>query len=399
MVTFLQRDCTTGGRMPNALRNGCLGTIVVFAVTACSVDRAPESATEPDQRDVGPLNTTYSIDGSSFTLVDGHFEVPAAPGSAAQITLTVFGTPAHGELDDDQQADAAVILVHQSGGSGTFYYLAAAIKGEDGYRGTNAVLLGDRLTPQFVRIQRRVIAAGFRDRGPSESFASTPTIDVTRYAILDDQTLIPVPSESEQSGWVSYGHEVRAFTPCGRDDESWLPGQSPALADIRASYEKTMSGTRPYAPLFMVVSGSFMDPPRDGFGADYDSAFFATKLIDVEPAGNCRDEFISIEVPTPGVVIESPLLINGRARGTWFFEGDFPVVLEDVEGHELSRSFVTAQGAWMTKEFVPFTGTLSFTNPVKDLRGRLIFRKDNPTDRPELDDSTAIPVIVGAGPP
>ena len=53
----------------------------------------------------------------------------------------------------------------------------------------------------------------------------------------------------------------------------------------------------------------------------------------------------------------------------------------------------------MTKDFVPFTGTLSFTNPVEALRGRLIFRKDNPTDRPELDDSTAIPVVVAAGPP
>ncbi len=384
--------------MSKALRNGCFGTIAVLAATACNVGKVPETATEPDPRDAGPLNATYSIDGSSFTLRDGQFEMPAAPGSAATITLNVFGAPAYGELDDDREADAAVILVVESGGSGTFYYLAAAIKGEDGYRGTNAVLLGDRLLPQFVRVQNRAIAAGFRDRAPSESFASTPTIDVTRYAILEGQTLTPVPSDSEQSGWVTIGHEVLAFAPCGKDDESWLPGQSPAMADIRTSYEKTISEARPYAPLYMVLNGSFMDPPRDGFGADYDSAFFATKLIDIKLTGNCRDEFISILAPTPGTRIESPLLIKGRARGTWFFEGDFPVVLEDIEGNELSRSFVSAQGEWMTKEFVPFTGTLSFTNPVKDLRGRLIFRKDNPTDRPELDDATAIPVIVAAGP-
>ena len=213
------------------------------------------------------------------------------------------------------------------------------------------------------------------------------------------ESAIEPHSDSEQSGWVTVGHEVRAFAPCDSDKESWLLGRSPALPDIRSSYEKTTSGARPYAPLFMALTGRFMDPPHDGFGANYDSAFFATKLIDVKPAGNCRDEFISIEAPTPGAVIESPLLIKGRARGTWFFEGDFPVVLEDVEGNELSRSFVTAEGAWMTKEFVPFTGTLSFTNPVKGLRGRLIFKKDNPTDRPELDDSTAIPVIVAVGSP
>ncbi|MDH4047252.1 MAG: Gmad2 immunoglobulin-like domain-containing protein [Gammaproteobacteria bacterium] len=385
--------------MLNAVRTGCRATAVILAVTACSVDEAPESGIAPGRADAGPLNTTYGIDGSPFTLRDGRFEMPAAPDSAAKITLKVFGAPAYGELDDDRETDAAVILVYQGGGSGTFYYLAAALGGEDGYRGTNALLLGDRVTPQFLRIQNRAIAIDFRDRGPAESFATAPTIDMTHFAILDGQSLIAVPSETEQSGWVTYGHEVRTFAPCDRDDESWLLGQSPALPDIRASYEKSMSRRPPYAPLFMVLAGSFMDPPHDGFGADHSSAFFAAKLVEVNPAGNCRDEFVSVETPLAGAIIESPLIIKGRARGTWFFEGDFPVALEDAEGNELSRSFLSAQGEWMTKEFVPFTGTLSFTNPVEGLRGRLIFRKDNPTDRPELDDSTAIPVIVGVGSP
>jgi len=381
--------------MLNALRNKYLLALVILAATACTRDREDGV---PAPRGVSPLNTTYSVDGSLFTLRDGHFETPAAPGSAATVSLSVFGTPAYGELDDEREADAAVLLVYQGGGSGTFYYLAAAIAGEDGYRGTNAVLLGDRLSPQFVRIQKRVLAAGFRDRRPAESFASTPTIEVIRYAILDEQTLIPVPSESEQSGWVSFDDDVQVLTPCRSDNEAWLAGQSPALAEIRASYARTVRDTRPSAPLFMVLSGSFIEP-RDDFGANYDSAFFATKLIDARPAGNCRDEFIVIEAPTAGAVIKSGMLIKGRARGNWFYEGDLPLVLEDDAGNELSRSFVTAQGEWMTKEFVPFTGTLSFTSPDEDLRGKLIFRKDNPTDRRELDDSTAIPVIIGAGPP
>lgn len=384
-------------RISNAARIGCLGAAILFAAAACSVDKPPESVLEPDQADAGPLNTTYSIDGSQFALRDGHFEMPASPGSAAKTMLEIVGVPAFGDLNADGNADAALILVYQGGGSGTFYYLAAAINGEDGYRGTNALFLGDRVIPQFVGIQNRAIAAGFRDREPSESFASTPTIDVTRYAFLDGLDLIPVPAASEQSGWVTYGHEVRAFAPCDKDEESWLLGQSHALPDIRSRYAGSMSQAPPYAPLFMVLSGSFMDSPRDGFGADYGSGFFAAELLDARPAGNCRDEFISIEVPAPGAVIESPLLIKGRARGTWFFEGDFPVVLEDADGNVLSRSFVTAEGEWMTKEFVPFTGTLSFTSPASGSRGRLIFAKDNPTDRAELDDATTIPVLLGVG--
>lgn len=198
---------------------------------------------------------------------------------------------------------------------------------------------------------------------------------------------------------MTIGHEVREFAPCDRNTESWLSGRSPAWPDIRASYEKTLSGTRPYAPLFMVLRGAFMDTPQDGFGAAYDSAFFATELIDARPAANCREEFISIESPLPGAVIESPLLIKGRARGNWFFEGDFLVALEDAEGNELSRSFATAQGEWMTEDFVSFTGTLSFNSPGKGARVRLVLRKDNPADRAELDDFTAIPVVVGGGSP
>jgi len=68
-------------------------------------------------------------------------------------------------------------------------------------------------------------------------------------------------------------------------------------------------------------------------------------------------------------------------------------VLEDADGNVVANSFVTAQGDWMTKEFVPFAGKLSFTKPDQGGRGTLIFKKDNPTDRPDLDDATAIPVF------
>jgi hypothetical protein len=158
-------------------------------------------------------------------------------------------------------------------------------------------------------------------------------------------------------------------------------------------YRNTMAGARPYTPLFMALTGSFAELPRDGFGADHAGAFFATRLIDANPAGHCREAFILVESPAPGAVIKSPLSIRGRARGTWFFEGDFPVVLEDTNGNIVANGFVTAQGDWMTKEFVPFAGTLSFAGHDQTDRGSLVFKKDNPSDQRELDDAMAIPVF------
>jgi hypothetical protein len=47
----------------------------------------------------------------------------------------------------------------------------------------------------------------------------------------------------------------------------------------------------------------------------------------------------------------------------------------------------------MTKEFVPFEGILKFKLPATaGHRGILVFKKDNPTDRPELDDAMELPV-------
>lgn len=102
-------------------------------------------------------------------------------------------------------------------------------------------------------------------------------------------------------------------------------------------------------------------------------------------------DMIVVENPRPNQEIQSPLQIKGRARGNYFFEGSFPVLLLDNEGNRLSEGFVTAEGEWMTEEFVPFSGEISFT-PV-GTSGILILKRDNPSGLPENDASLEIPVV------
>ena len=370
-----------------------LPTMMLLVITACSVERATDSAVDFDTPVANPLQATYGLDGLKVTLRDGRFDVPTAPGSSARTTVTVLGRPVYGDLDDDQDMDAALILVYQSGGSGTFYYLAAAIAEERGYQGTNAALLGDRIVPKLVHIQHRSIVTELLDRKASQPFSATPTVAVSRYAFLDGHELVALADDRIRSGWFTFGHEVRSYLPCGGAGELWVMGQSPALSEIRSTYSGLLHGARNYAPLFMILAGHVVDPPDEGFGASYDGAFFAERLLDVKPTGNCRDTFITVATPAPGAVIESPLTIRGRARGSWFFEGDFPILLKDADGDVIARSFVTATEEWMTPEFVDFSGSLSFTKPKPGSRGTLVLVKDNPSDLAELDDSTAIPVF------
>lgn len=92
-------------------------------------------------------------------------------------------------------------------------------------------------------------------------------------------------------------------------------------------------------------------------------------------------------------MIESPLKISGQARGTWFFEGDFPIVLKDPRGCVIAKWYASARGEWTTERFVPLTATLEFKAPAAGSRGVPELKKDNPSDRREFDDAVRVPIF------
>lgn len=104
-----------------------------------------------------------------------------------------------------------------------------------------------------------------------------------------------------------------------------------------------------------------------------------------------KADLIVVASPLPNATVASPLQVTGEARGYWFFEASFPIRLEDESGNVLVQSIGTAQGEWMTEEFVPFTATLEF-DPGTATAGVLILEKDNPSGLPENADSLEIPV-------
>lgn len=345
-----------------------------------------------------PSNICYRIDGKEIGLVDGRSEMEAAPGSASKITTAVFGEPTVGDLNDDGRPDAALILFQNTGGTGTFIYATAAINRNDGYHGTNAVLLGDRIAIDRVSIRNGVIVVEYRDRRSDEPMAATPFVPKTAYLILQNEELLDVGTPEEQyhvfEGWVTVGHEVRVFRPCGQTEDLWITGDSTGYDDLMDAHRSHAADREPYAPVFMVLYGQPVEAPRDGFGADYPGGFFASRLVRVPPHGNCKAAMIVVGSPAPGSTIASPLTVSGRARGTWFFEGDFPMVIIDANGSVLGQSYCTAQGPWMTKEFVAFEGKITFERPASGGKAVLLLKKDNPTGKPEHDDALEIPVFI-----
>lgn len=108
---------------------------------------------------------------------------------------------------------------------------------------------------------------------------------------------------------------------------------------------------------------------------------------------NATSDLIQVELPFPGAVTGKSFSVIGKARGYWFFEASFPVVVLDKDGNELTTVIATAQDEWMTEDFVPFKADItvpeSYIGPAT-----LVLKKDNPSGDPERDASVSFPFTI-----
>lgn len=111
----------------------------------------------------------------------------------------------------------------------------------------------------------------------------------------------------------------------------------------------------------------------------------------IDGATKNAEDTLEVDLPKKGQTINSPLNFSGRAKA-WYFEGSFPVKLYDQDGTLLGQALATAQGDWMTANFVEFKGSMVFKKP-KGASGILKFSKDNPSGDPKNDEDFVIPVI------
>jgi hypothetical protein len=122
-----------------------------------------------------------------------------------------------------------------------------------------------------------------------------------------------------------------------------------------------------------------------------------TKFLKLENGqlmeANAKDDLIIVTFPQPGSVIGSPLTFMGQARGNWFFEASFPVVLVNWDGLIIAQGIAQAESDWMTEDYVRFSGTLEFTMPDYGDSGALIFQKDNPSGLPQFDNALEMQIF------
>lgn len=135
-------------------------------------------------------DASYNIEGMIVQLKDGLSETEAAPGSASMVTTRYFGNEYMTDLNNDGREDVVFLLTQETGGSGIFYYVVAALNTERGYVGSDGYLLGDRIAPQTIGISpnprhQNVIVANYADRAAGEPMSTQPSNGKSAYLKLD----------------------------------------------------------------------------------------------------------------------------------------------------------------------------------------------------------------------
>ena len=124
-------------------------------------------------------NIEYVIEGKRVKLVDD---------------ARYFGNELRADLNGDSREDVVFLLTQQPGGTGTFFYVVAALNTEQGYVGSDGYLLGDRIAPQTTEVSRNpkhknVIVVNYADRAADEPMTADPSVGKSAYLKLDPATM------------------------------------------------------------------------------------------------------------------------------------------------------------------------------------------------------------------
>ncbi|HSN04732.1 MAG TPA: hypothetical protein VLS44_07085 [Nitrospira sp.] len=181
------QDCS-GTQLGRRTHRALCAMAILIPVLGGSLSVASASPAATD-----PREAAYWIGQELVSLAAGRSEKEAVPGSTMTVVTTLVEEPVPGDLNGDGVEDAAVWLLQQPGGTGSFLYVAVALNIEGRFVGTNAVFVGDRIVPQAMRIQNGILSVTYVDRHTGEPMAARPSVGVTKNLTVTGGVLAEVP--------------------------------------------------------------------------------------------------------------------------------------------------------------------------------------------------------------
>jgi len=190
-------------QLNDVLMAGNLSTGWPIGAPAPAPSRPAVSEAQPPAADAGPAapplpagsapitldalrNGTYLSDWTQsgiVTLNNAEYREPAAPGSATETVVRMSEYVAFGDLTGNGVDDAAVILITDPGGSGTFFDLAVMINKNGAPINIASIPLGDRVQIKSLAIQNGEIVVNQIAHGPDDAMCCPTQEETKRFSL------------------------------------------------------------------------------------------------------------------------------------------------------------------------------------------------------------------------
>ena len=172
---------------------------MLLSVVACGIQAQSATPTPPPTSTPIPSLTLEALKNAEYDsefpkdhkakLTDGKYQEEYQPGAATKLIIQLYPAYATGDVNGDGVDDAAVILVANPGGSGTFYHLAVVVNQGGTPKHVASQSLGDRIIVKSISIKSGEIVLNMTVHGPNDPLCC-PTLEVTRTYKLQEDTLV-----------------------------------------------------------------------------------------------------------------------------------------------------------------------------------------------------------------
>jgi uncharacterized membrane protein len=143
----------------------------------------------------GEYRSEWSVKGK-IKLNEGIYREKIVPDSATELVIKLSDKIAFGDLNGDGAEDAAVILISDPGGSGTFYDLAAVINSRGQAKHAASVFLGDRVKVEDINLRTGQIVVKMVTHKRTDPMCC-PSLKVEQEYVLQGDELVRQPVETE----------------------------------------------------------------------------------------------------------------------------------------------------------------------------------------------------------
>ena len=167
-------------------KSSLLIILLVLGIWGCVVGQ--NLSLTPESLKNAEFSSEWTTAGKA-RLNDGRYAEAAAPGSATKTTILLSDKIALGDLNNDGKPDAAVVLIIDTGGSGTFRELAVLRNRGGKPVHIASTLLGDRIRVNSIAITSGAIVVDLIRHGSQDPMCCPTQKEFQKY-ILQEDTLV-----------------------------------------------------------------------------------------------------------------------------------------------------------------------------------------------------------------